>query len=439
MPLLITPLLPLLLAAATFVSGPALASGSARPRAAERKVAQVHEAARVAWAACEVAQEAGAEAACLAAFLDRFEHAEVRAKGKHWPAMVPRASEARERKINLELDALEAALRARVGTEWAALEARLGAPDEALVVDLRAFLDRLAEPYVVLGEVRRWVSLPEVTAAQLALPRAVLGARVVVLDPPPWDGFFANGGAHSTPPVLRRLSAKRNKTIDDARWFNDLDWKLPVVRASAASKSWRIPTLDTDAAGAAPALLGDEPAHHFIVDGDTVIGLYGTGASLLLVGVFDRGSGALLRALDFSHWARAPRALPGDEGFVDQSTRWAAVRDGVLVVSHGHRTYARSSRGHNAYLSAIDLKTGRLMWRSEPLVSNTGNFIIDGDWILSGYGFTAEPDWVTITDRHTGRVARRIKVKTGADWLMLRGDKLYVQTYDTDFVFAVER
>jgi hypothetical protein len=432
MPLLSLPLLPLLLATA-------FASGSARPKAAERKVSQVHEAARLAWAACEVAKQSGAEVACLDAFLEQFERATVRAKRTDWPAMVPQAVDARERWNHLALDALEAALRAEVAAEWAALEARLPTPDEALVVDLRAFLERRADPQVSVDGALRLVALHEVAAAQAALPLAVLGARVVVLDDPPWDGAFANGGARSAPPTLRRLSAKRNQIIDNARWFKDLDWKLPVVRASAASQNWRIPTLEKDAAGAAPMVLGDEPAHHFIVDGDTVIGLYGTGYTLLLVGIFDVETGALVRAFDFSQWERAPAALPGDEDFVDQSTRWAAVRDGVLYVSHGHRTYAKSSRGHNAYLSALDMKTGRLMWRSEPLTSNTANFVVDGDWILSGYGFTAEPDWVTITDRHTGRLAGRVRVKTGADWLLLRDEKLYVRTYDTDFVFAMDR
>ena len=66
----------------------------------------------------------------------------------------------------------------------------------------------------------------------------------------------------------------------------------------------------------------------------------------------------------------------------------------VLYVSHAHSTYAKSSKGYNAYISAIDLKTGQLLWHSQPLVSNAYDFLVKGDAIIAGYGFTAENDYL---------------------------------------------
>lgn len=116
---------------------------------------------------------------------------------------------------------------------------------------------------------------------------------------------------------------------------------------------------------------------------------------------------------------------------------WAAVEGDVLYLSFGHRTYAASSKGANAYISAIDLKTGELLWRSAPLVSNAANFVIRGGHILAGYGFTAEPDYLFVLDRATGKTVSRTKVKSGPDYLFVQGDRLLVRCYDYDYVFEL--
>ena len=94
--------------------------------------------------------------------------------------------------------------------------------------------------------------------------------------------------------------------------------------------------------------------------------------------------------------------------------------------------------GQNAYLSAIDLKSGLLLWRSPPLVCNSHNFIIQDDHIWCGYGFTAEPDFITLLDRQSGDLVSKTRLKTGPDYLLLRDNRLYVRTYDTDYVFDIE-
>jgi hypothetical protein len=54
-----------------------------------------------------------------------------------------------------------------------------------------------------------------------------------------------------------------------------------------------------------------------------------------------------------------------------------------------------ADKGRNAYLSAIDLGTKKTLWRSPALVANARTFVVTGDHIVAGYGFTAEPDSCT--------------------------------------------
>lgn len=91
--------------------------------------------------------------------------------------------------------------------------------------------------------------------------------------------------------------------------------------------------------------------------------------------------------------------------------------------------------GNNAFIAAININTGNLIWHSDPLVSNARNFVLIGDHIVSGYGFTDEDDYLYVISKTSGRTLSRQKLKTGPDWIIKKDNKLYVRTYDTDYVF----
>lgn len=142
-------------------------------------------------------------------------------------------------------------------------------------------------------------------------------------------------------------------------------------------------------------------------------------------------------AVDFLSWAYEP----GNAGssLVFQALGWAEERNGVLYVSHYHRTYAESSRGLNAYITAIDLDDMSILWRSRPLVSNSSNFLVIGDTIITGYGFTSEPDYIHLLDRRTGEVYDSIEVRTAPEYMVRDGDTLYVRCYDANYEFRILR
>jgi hypothetical protein len=133
---------------------------------------------------------------------------------------------------------------------------------------------------------------------------------------------------------------------------------------------------------------------------------------------------------DFRRYAWPPRIAPGESEFVFEQTVFAKEAAGTLFVETAHATYAKSSFGLNGYLNAIDLETRKLRWRSPALVANAGNFVLLNDTIVSGYGFTDEPDYLYAIDRATGRVKGRLLLPSGPERIARHGNVLTVDTYD---------
>jgi outer membrane protein assembly factor BamB len=140
---------------------------------------------------------------------------------------------------------------------------------------------------------------------------------------------------------------------------------------------------------------------------------------------------ALRYAFDFSTFTRPP-----NRGEFEPLT-WAREASGVLYVSNSHLTYASQTKGRNAYLSAIDLDTKKTLWRSPALVANARTFVVTGGLIVAGYGFTAEPDFLYLLDRGTGKVLHRLPVASAPEIIKLRDGRLHVRTYDRQVVARI--
>lgn len=164
-----------------------------------------------------------------------------------------------------------------------------------------------------------------------------------------------------------------------------------------------------------------------------------SGASVLLVYGQDGSSGryvvgasertrALRYAFDFVNFTRPPN------GAWLEPVTWAREVDGILYVTNSHLTFAPATKGRNAYVNAIDIRTRKSLWRSPALVANAFTFVVTGNLIVAGYGFTSEPDFLYLLDRRTGRVLDRLALPTGPEIIKLRGDRLHVRTYDHDVV-----
>jgi outer membrane protein assembly factor BamB len=139
----------------------------------------------------------------------------------------------------------------------------------------------------------------------------------------------------------------------------------------------------------------------------------------------------LVYAYDFVEFGRPP----GRGEY--EPVMWAREAKGVLYVSNTHLTYASQTRGRNAYLSALDLRVKRTRWRSRALVANSRNFVVSGELIVAGYGFTAEPDFLYLLHRPSGRVLDRLPLPSAPEVIALRGDRLEVRTYDRKVVARI--
>ena len=89
-------------------------------------------------------------------------------------------------------------------------------------------------------------------------------------------------------------------------------------------------------------------------------------------------------------------------------------------------------------MMCIDINSGDTIWVSDKLISNSNNFVRWGDNIITGYGFTAEDDYIYILNRFTGEVTEKIKVKKSPDYFAFVNDEVWVRTYSYDYVFKIQ-
>ncbi len=219
--------------------------------------------------------------------------------------------------------------------------------------------------------------------------------------------------------ALRQVSAQPNGIVDDEDWSQRTGVQLPVYDLPGrplGPPSDVPPSIPLQLRGLnlTKAIRGEEVTLLFY-------GSYWVDASLL-VG-WDLASSRALYAYDFAHYRT--------------DLRWAVQKGRTLYVSHTNQHYAKVNRGKNAYLSAIDLDRRRLLWRSPALVANSANFLVEDGLILTGYGFTREPDFIYLFDSGTGAVRGRHKVQSMPEIFGIQGGKLHVRCYDTDYVFEL--
>ena len=200
--------------------------------------------------------------------------------------------------------------------------------------------------------------------------------------------------------------------------------RLVVVSSRHVSPSLGHPTSPCSIAGIPKALRG-LPLQRTLCPGGRRFALYGKdGASSRVL------LGGQAYAFDFQRYVWPPHIKRGEREFVYEELVWAREANGVLYVANAHLTYASSSNGQNAYITAIAPDNGRRLWRSKALVSNAQTFVVTPRYLVTGYGFTSEPDWLYLLDRRTGRVVERLALPSAPERITRRGGLLIVRTYD---------
>jgi hypothetical protein len=237
---------------------------------------------------------------------------------------------------------------------------------------------------------------------------------------------------------LELISSSDNLITDTESWFAENKLTLPI---------YDVPNSFMQVVGNVPDSIPTKYQNNFLIQ---AIKSENTPNIIFLIYGVDFGDGRYLFAFnlktnqieygyDFSNYIFAPEYEPTEQEFVNQRIFWVEQIDDILYISHGHNTYATSSKGMNAYLTAINTKERQVIWESQPLVANSANFLILGDVIISGYGFTAEPDFIYLLNRETGEILQQIPLKSAPDYLITKDNQLYVRTYNTDYIFQIKK
>jgi hypothetical protein len=254
--------------------------------------------------------------------------------------------------------------------------------------------------------------------------------ELVTLPAPRFDRQVPRPKLPPFSPRLTILSTKRNQITDEAEWFAANDLRLPLYRVTSTSSDRFMelpPAVPTSYKGNLLIKAIRQPKTITLIYGKD----YSSGRYLIAM---EQESGKFRYGYDFINYAYAPDNAEKDRDFVFQAVEWAVEEGSTLYVSHSHPTYAKSSGGMNAYITAIDTRSSRVLWRSPSLVSNASNFEVIGNLIVSGYGFTSEPDYLYLLDKRTGDVKQQLAVKSKADYIIHKDNRLYVRMYDTDLV-----
>jgi hypothetical protein len=118
-------------------------------------------------------------------------------------------------------------------------------------------------------------------------------------------------------------------------------------------------------------------------------------------------------------WSVALHELLSRPDYLEvQDVRWA---DGTLYFNEACQGYARGAKGQCSALVAYDPVAQQVRWRTRPLVSN-GDFLIHGDYIVCGYGFTNERDHLHVVRRSDGKIVQRLAVPNAPEHIALRED-----------------
>ncbi len=254
---------------------------------------------------------------------------------------------------------------------------------------------------------------------------------IVEMENPGFTASLRNDVKGEYIPKLFTESQNANKITDEAEWFESNELELDVLYPQDLEIWYQNTSL--------PLTILGFPLKKIIFSGDYQMIIYGDGdyqKTYLLIS--DLTEETIFQILDLSSYAYSDLIDDENIDFTKQELHWAQLDGETLYLSHYHRTYSKSSKGQNAYLTSIDLNSLEVLWRSQALTNNASNFLVYDDGIICGYGFTAEDDFIYVLDKTNGKRVQSIPVKSGPEYIIRKEEKIYVRTYDMNYVFGIK-
>jgi outer membrane protein assembly factor BamB len=141
--------------------------------------------------------------------------------------------------------------------------------------------------------------------------------------------------------------------------------------------------------------------------------------------------GKAVWVFDVEAYAKPPTTKVRHVAFADfplTGVSSAMVRGDVLYVCDADGSYAAEADGKKGFITALSLPTGAVLWRSAPVVCG-GAVTTWRDYLVTGYGFTDEPDFLYALRLSDGEVVGRFPVADAPSVIVVQDDMLEVQTY----------
>lgn len=245
---------------------------------------------------------------------------------------------------------------------------------------------------------------------------------------------------------FQELSDKPNNISDADTWFQENDLFLPMIKNSLADTTriqWeeaapeQAKWIYEDMAESVSRGFYDDRYFYEVVD----TGRKGADLGSLDLYMYRLDSRELEITLHLGDFLYADGYEPeadAEYDFIRQTVFWAQSEGDTLYLAIGHNTYAEDCP-HTGYLLAIDLQNGEVLWESRQQAANANNFVLLEDVIVTGYGFTDEYDYLHVIDKGIGIDQKCVELKSAPDFLVEKDGKLYVHTYNTDYVFRIRR
>lgn len=228
-------------------------------------------------------------------------------------------------------------------------------------------------------------------------------AQTVTVENPSWS-YYLSDQAQTESLVgytLDKLTQESNKITDDDQWLSENELTDPGTSYIKGDYTYELSDWD------------QSPS----------------------VTVTDQWTGEAV-CYDLSAYAMAPDYDQEYGDYVDQHVLYAEAESGILYVATGHITSA-SICSETAYITAIDMASNSVLWKSAPLTCNAKTFVIVDDYIVCGYGFTAEKDYLNVIRKDNGVLQEQVLLKSAPEYIFLKDGILYVRCYDTNYTFQM--
>ncbi len=150
--------------------------------------------------------------------------------------------------------------------------------------------------------------------------------------------------------------------------------------------------------------------------------------------IYDKKTHTIQKSFDLKNY-EYPSVYHVRKAWARQSLDWAEIEDNILYISTSGG-FPREVNGKTGFLTAVDLKTNAILWRSQEQKSNT-SFVVTDDIIVTGYGLTAHQDYLYVLNRHNGKVIQTIPLAYAALDIKQKNNKIYVATRGYTYIFKI--